>query len=188
MRKLQILSLTFLMIFNSTQAQLLKKIMPETAFSAALSAVIENYPNNYNRIQGASLPSDDDRDIFVSGIGLPGASLCVIYRFHSKEDTTASWQARLYNGEDYAEAVRIYKSSFKQLKQTRFNAGSTKLSFDGQMEPPAEELRFSSSILRPSERTNLYKNFTAEIEIVGSATNWSVNLNLFSRKEDTERY
>jgi hypothetical protein len=188
MRKLTALLIALLLILNSSHAQILHKFLPPSAFEEALTKVIENYQNNYRNIQGELLPSDDDRDIFQSAILLPGATQNVIFRFHSKEDTSASWQAILYNGEDFKEASKVYKNSFKHLKQTQFKVGMSSISLEGVMENPTNEIAFTSSILRPSLPTEIYKNFIAEVEILTTLDGWTVQLNLHSRKEDTERY
>src|SRR5688572_21408359 len=101
MRKLLTLSIALLLINAVSKAQLSSKILPSSTFTHVVAKVAENFQSNYGNIQGDSLPADDDRDIFQSTIILPGASRCVIYRFHSTEDSTASWQATLYSGEDF---------------------------------------------------------------------------------------
>lgn len=187
MRKLLTLSTALLLMLNVSYAQLQNRLLPPNPFAESLSKVIEHYPNNYLPIQGQPLRPDEDRDIYQSTIAIPGATQCLIYRFHSTEDTTASWQAILYSGEDFKEASKVYRNSFKHLKQTKFKLGNTTHSFEGQMENPSEELRFTSSILRPATYTEAYKNFMAEIEMINSIDGWVVQLNLHSRKEDSER-
>ncbi len=188
MRKLLTLSIALLLIQTSSHAQPINNTSPEDQFSAIIARVVENYQTNYGNIQGAALPADDDRDIFQSTIKLPGATQCVIYRFHSVEDTTASWQAILFSGEDFKEASRIYKNTFRQLKQARFKEGMTQHSLKGEMVAPTESLRFTTSILRPSGETAIYKNFIAEIEMINTVDGWIVQLNLHSRKDDNKRY
>jgi len=182
------LSFSLAMFLQVSQAQLLQKILPASPFSDSLSKVVENYQHNYLDIQGPALQPDEDRDIFASSVGLPGASSCVIYRFHSRQDTTASWQALLYEGGDYKDASKAYKNAIKHLKQTRFQVGMRKISFDGEVVAPTEDLRFTTSIFKPTEYTDTYKNFIAEVEMLNSLEGWIVRLNLHSRKQDTERY
>jgi hypothetical protein len=188
MRKLLTLSIASLLISTSSQAQLISKILPASPFTEKLTQLVENFQNNYTNIQGPALPPDEDRDIFQSTLRLPGASRCVIYRFHSVEDTTASWQAILYTGEDFREASKIYKNTYRQLKQTKFKEGLTQNSLEGDIIPPTESLRFTTSMLRPVERTGVYKNFIAEIEMINTMDGWTVQLNLHSRKDDEKRY
>jgi hypothetical protein len=188
MRKLPTLAIALLLTTGICQAQLLSKVIPPSTFSLSLSKVVENFQNNYYRIQGTALPPDEDRDIFLSDIRLPGASSCVIFRFHSREDTAAGWQAVLYTGENYSDALKIYKNAFRQLKQTKFSEGITRVSFEGELQLPAENIRFTSSILRPAGGSETYKHFIAEVEILNSMEGWLVQLNLHSRKDDEERY
>lgn len=186
MRKLLTLTIAMLLIQASSKSQI--KINPPNQFSATVARVVENYQTNYGNIQGAALPSDDGRDVFQSTISLPGATQCVIYRFHSVEDTTASWQAILYSGEDFKEASRVYKNSFRQLKQAKFKEGLTQNSLQGEMVAPTESLRFTTSILRPTVESPIYKNFIAEVEMINTLDGWTVQLNLHSRKDDDKRY
>lgn len=188
MRKLLTLTIPMLFAIFCSHAQLLNKIFTGSAFSTSLARVIENYETNYLYIQGEALPTDDVRDIFLSSLSITGASRCVIYRFHSTEDTTASWQALLYTGEDFKEASKVYTNSFKQMKQTKFFAAGISNGLDGELVAPTDALRFTSSVLRPVVPTDLYKNFIAEIEMINTIEGWTVQLNLHSRKDDDERY
>lgn len=158
------------------------------AFSQSLSTVVEHFQNNFHQIQGEMLPSDPDRDIFQSTVMVHGASKCMIYRFHSKEDSSASWQAILYSGEDFDAASKIYKQAFRQTRQTKFKIGLEHYSFEGSLLEPTEDLRFTSSILRSTYEAGQYKNFMAEIEMINTMEGWTVQLNLHSRKSDTERF
>lgn len=188
MQKFLSLAVAMLFIWNSSNAQFYKKILPGNNISSAVANITENFQNNYHNIQGEELPADEGRKSYRSTVTIPGASQAVIYRFHSKEDTSASFQAILYEGESYKEAVKIYKQTFRQVKGTKFNGGSEKISFNGHMEEPTESLRFTSSQLRPDVTGGAYKNFIAEIELLNSVDGWTVQLNLHSRKNDGERY
>ncbi len=185
----KLLTFTLLLLAYTSHAQFYKKVLPgSNNISSAVANITENFQNNYYNIQGEALPPDEGRDIFRSTVLIPGATEQVIYRFHSKEDTTASFQAVLYEGESFKEAAKIYKQTFRQVKSTKFNGGFEKISFSGNMEEPTENLRFTSSQLRPDVSGGAYKNFIAEIELIYAMDGWKVQLNLHSRKNDDERY
>ena len=186
MKKLITLSLLMLLLNAAAEAQF-ARLNSQPAYNTTLSTIIESFQSNYYGIQGQALPPDEDRNIFESAMCLPGASRCVIYRFFSKEDTTAGWQAVLYNGDDEKEAIKQYNNAFRQLKKTKIVLGMYKYSFDGVLQAPDPNLRFTSSLLRPDIDAGIYKNFIAEVEMVSDMFSWEVRLNLHCRKDDAKR-
>ena len=66
--------------------------------------------------------------------------------------------------------------------------GEIKNSFEGNLSSPTDELRFTTTILRPAIYSEIYKNFIAEIEMINTIEGWTVQLNLHSRKADSEKY
>ena len=165
-----------------------KPRLPVPSFSDSLSMVINDAGHNYYTIQGVALTSETDRDSYQSKVTLPGSSLCMIYRYHSTQDTSASWHAIMYKGEDYKEAVKSYKNTFRLVKKTKFMLNSKSIHFEGAMDEPDESLRFTVSTLRTSSQVIGYDNFIAEVEMVNSYDGWEVHLNIQKRKNDTERY
>jgi hypothetical protein len=188
MQKMLTLIGAMVFISLSSPAQIMKSVIGGNNIGGAVANIAENFQNNYRNIQGEALPPDEGRDVFRSSIAVPGASHSLIYRFHSKEDSSAAFEALLYEGESFKEASKIYRQSFKQLKNVKFNTAYGKLSFSGDMEEPTESLRFTSSLLRTDSDTKPYKYFMAQIELLNSVEGWKVQLSLHSRKDDEERY
>jgi len=127
-------------------------------------------------------------DVYKSSISLPGAQHCVIYRFHSKTDTTASWQALMYDGENYKEALKAYKNSCKMVDRCRVTlSNGTSASFSGKMEEPDANLRFSSTSYKLNTKETVYEKFYAEVELLNTGIDsWEVHVSLQSKKEDDE--
>lgn len=74
-----------------------------------------------------SLSNETDRDSYQSVITLPGSLKCMIYRYHSIEDTLASWHALMYKGENFEEAAKIYKNTFRSVKKSSLLVNNKKL-------------------------------------------------------------
>jgi hypothetical protein len=158
-------------------------------FTSGIVKVVQNFGNNYRHIQGEALPAEEQRDIFRSLVTLPGSLQNVIYRFHSKEDTTASWQSLLFSGEGYENAVKAYRNACRNLGKTRIIFPSGTSGFSGKINDPDPSLNFTTSLFRLDTDEPAYKNFYAEVELLNTGfESWDVQLNLHSRKEDTERY
>lgn len=189
MKKTVTLLLLFLCIIHFAQAQFYKSILPSEAFSDSLSVIVQDFKNNFSGIEGRQLPSQGEMDVFRSKVGIPGALHCSIFRFHSLQDTTASWQAILYEGDSYEEAVKIYKNSFRQLKKSKMKwVDKSIITFMGDLEVPDENVRFTVTPLRLNIIDVPYRRFFGEIELTSTYDGWEVHLNLHNKKSDTEKY
>ncbi len=178
----------FVVIFTCMQitAQTIKPAKPLNAdalFSEALSKVVQDFTFNFVNIQGARMPAEVDADTYRSKICMPAALGCKIMRYHSVEDKSASWQAVLYAGENFEEALKVYKKAFTQVKKTAVkNIGVSTAGFDGKLDAVDENVGFAVSSLRLKTTDSHYKNLVAEIEMVSGYTGWEVQLNVYTKK------
>lgn len=188
MRKTIFLQVSLLLIFLSANAQLGKLVSPPTAFSENLAKVAQAFQNNYYQIQAEQLPSQEDMDVYKSAVSLPGSQHCVIYRFHSKTDTAASWQALMYDGESYKEALKAYKNSCKMIDRCRVSiSNGNSATFKGKMEEPDPNLRFASSVYKLNTSEAVYEKFYAEVELLNTGIEqWEVHVSLQSKKDDED--
>ncbi len=188
MRK--ILSFTLFFIFATTisNAQFYKSILPSPAFTDSLHKIISSFKNNFRSIQGNIISAQADVDTYEANTAVPGAEKAVLFRFHSIEDTTASWQGTMYSGESYNEAARIYKNIFRLVNKTHLLIDNIAMGFSSQMEEPTESLRFTASTLKAISTNAAYTHFIAEVEMINSYTGWQVHLNLHNKKADTDKY
>ena len=187
MKKPALLIISFFAI-AITQAQLLKKPAPkDNPFEDSLSKVVIDFANNFKNLQSTRLPAEIDADTYLSTICLPGAVHCTIMRYHSVVDNSASWQAIMYAGESYEEAVKVYKNIFGQIKKSKIKGiNNNTASFEGTIETADENVRFAVSSLRLNTADIRYTNFVADIELVNNYDGWEVHLNLYKKKKDTE--
>lgn len=184
-----ILSVVCTCYFSIAWSQFYKSFLPSEAFSDSLTKIVKDYQKNFYAIQGKQLSSDGLVDIYNSNVSIPGAVHCVVQRYHSAEDTSASWQAIMYTGENYEEAVKIYKKTFHLLKKTKLKwADKVSVSFKGNLEIPEETLRFTSTPLTLNVNDSQYTNFFAEVELINLYEEWEVHINLHKKKTDEERY
>ena len=189
MRKTLPLLVLFLCNIVFANAQFYKTLRRDDSFSDSLGRIVYDFKNNFYPIQGRQLTSEGTVDVFESTISMPGSANCVIQRYHSDEDTSASWQAIMYEGDSYAEATKIYKNTFKQLKKAKLKFDDNRVaSFTGDIELPNESVRFTVTTLRLNIMDRDYKNFYAVVEISNNFAGWEVHLNLYNKKNDGEQY
>lgn len=189
MKKTTSLLLLLLCSVLFTKAQLFKPSRTSEAFGDSLAIIVQDFKKNFSGIEGRQLPSQGEMDVFHSKATIPGAVHCAIYRFHSLQDTTASFQAIMYEGESYEEAIKVYKNTYKQLKKTRMKwVDKSMISFIGEMEEPDESIRFTTTALRLNIIDRPYRRFFGELELTSNYDGWEVHFSMHNRKNDAERY
>jgi hypothetical protein len=149
---------------------------------------VASFDDNFNGIQGSMLPSQPDAETYFSTTCLPNALHCIIYRYHSVMDKSASWQAIMYAGDNFDDAIKAYKNTFNQVKRSQVKGIANKISsFEGKMENPDENIRFAVSSLRLKTDDIKFKDLVAEIELSNNYEGWEVHLNLYSKKYQQEK-
>lgn len=181
MRKWMLSSLLLFYAAVHLNAQI--KTPATNSFADSLRYIIREFAVNYQGIQGKQLPVQQEGLVFISRKCLPGALKCIIQRFQSKEDPTASWQAAFYEGASFDDASRIYKKLCSQIKGVSFTGvDKGAISLTGKTELPDENLKFTVSSFYFKTKLAPYRYFTADVELLGNYEGWEVRLNIYSNK------
>jgi hypothetical protein len=156
-------------------------------FVDAIDAVLGDLPNNLRYVTGALMLAEGETDSYVSLVAVPGAKNCVVMRYHSVEDTMASWQAKMFSGGDFGAASKTYQQLFQQLKvcYVRMPDGSIYY-LEGTWEPAREGVRFTTSTLKLRTDDQRFRGVEVELELVYQLADWAVNINIMTRKPDNE--
>ena len=179
MKKTFFLILLFVSSIFTSRAQFYKTYLPSSEFSDSLSKIVKDFKNNFNLIQGKEMIPQPEMNTYQSKTTLPDALHCSIFRYHSIRDTSASWQAIFYDGENYKDAYRIYKDIFNQLKKCKIKIDDKNdNAFIGDFGKPKESVRFTSSSLKLNSNDIIYRNFFADLELTNTYDGWEVQLNL----------
>lgn len=185
--KKPLLAALIVLTANFCRAQFYKSVLPSVEFSNALEKIVLDFRLNFATIQGENVAQQRESETYESTVKLPGSKECVIYKYHSKADTTASWQAVMYKGEDYKEAAAMYENVFRLVKKTQVRwIDKTYIGFTGDLKKPSEEMRFTVSTLSFQLDDERYNNFQADVEMVSTYDGWEVHLNLQTKKPDAE--
>ena len=159
----------------------------DPAFSKAISEVILDFPNNYQNISGELIEADLGYEHYASNVKLPGSENCVIGRYHSVKDTTASWQALMFRSEEFEPAAKQYRSLYKRLMASEVKVvDGSKLYLNGEYEAPTEEMDFTVSTLRFETNDYRYHDFKIELELLFKMDHWLININVVTRQKDSE--
>lgn len=160
----------------------------DAAFTETLSKVVQDFTFNFVNIQGAKMPAEVDADSYQSKVCMPGSLGCKVMRYRSVEDKSASWQAAVYAGDSFEEALKAYKKTFGLVKKTAVKGiDAAPTGFDGKMDAVDENVGFAVSSLRLKTKDKRYTNMVAEIEITSGYTGWEVHLNVYTKKVVEEK-
>jgi len=110
-----------------------------------------------------------------------------VTRYHSVEDTTASWQAKMYSGGDYDAAARKYAQLYQQLKTcyVRLPDGSIYY-LEGTWAPAKEKITFTTSTLKVRTSDQRFRDVVVQLELVYQLADWAVNINIVTKRPDDE--
>ncbi|MHA4810732.1 hypothetical protein ACX0G9_21680 [Flavitalea flava] len=154
-------------------------------FPEAIEAILHDFPHNLQSVSGELLLAEGEYENYASTILLPNAASCIVTRYHSKRDTTASWQARMYSSDDFGKAALQYRALFGKLQGSYLLlADNTQVFLKGKFEPAREETPFTTSTLRLPAGDWRYADVKVELELVYLLADWAVNINIVSKKPD----
>ena len=157
------------------------------SFPAAIDAILGDFPYNLRHITGELVLAQGEFENYASMVLVPDAQSCIVTRYHSADDTTASWQAKMFSSDDYDLAARRYQELYRKLKAcyVRLVDGSI-INLEGVWEPAREGASFTTSTLRLMTGDWRYKEVKVELELVYQLADWAVNINIVSKKRDDE--
>jgi hypothetical protein len=186
MKRFWTLVVLFTLFTSTTHSQILGSFFTSPAFNDSLSKIVVDFKNNFSKIQGDALPTQGGIDTYESIVTLPGSIQNYVYRSHSTIDTTASWQAIMYKGDSYEKAMKVYKNTFHQVKNSRIKLSDRSTAhFSGKL-AREKDVSFVVSRLYIDISDPIYRKFVAEVEFIGNFMAYEVHLNLFNRKTDED--
>jgi hypothetical protein len=156
-------------------------------FPTVIDVVLGDIPNNLRHISGELVLAEGEFENYASTVVFPGAEDCIVTRYHSVGDSTASWQAKTFADADFAKAARRYHELYKELQGCFvWSPDGTPAYLTGTWEPAKEGASFTTSTLRTTNGDWRYKDVKVEIELVYLLADWVVNVNVVTKKRDDE--
>lgn len=182
-----LLTLFFAGLLSISYSQFYKNISSSPkGFSDSLNAIIKAYASNYRGIQGELIEMQNGVEIYKAFAAIPGAQSARIFRFQSKVDTTASWQAIMCSGVSFKDASKIYRNLYNAVKKAKINFNEPSAGgFYGEMQPPEESMRFIQSDLRSSSTGKIYQKLVVTIELTGEFDEWEVKISISHKRDDS---
>jgi hypothetical protein len=175
---------------HDDSAVLAEAVYPPTRVAdlpTVIDAVLQDFPNNLRHLSGELVMAQGEFENYASVLTPPDAQECIVTRWHSRRDTTASWQAKLFTSDDYGAAERRYHRLYQELRSCHMTLGdSSMIQLEGDWEPAKESVAFTTSTLRLKTDDWRYREVKIDVELVYQLADWAVQINIVSKKPDDE--
>jgi len=166
----------------SAQTRISFKKTPNT-LKPIVEKVARDYYQNFNNIKGDTLTETESTIEFTSKVAPADAIATSITKYVDPYSYT--WQATMFQSEDYEAAVEKYKEYYKQLNNctlTFYDKTSYKLT--GPYDTPDEGRAFASSILQLAAVNQDLDLFKVEISLNYSLPEWTVKVLIYEKVAD----
>lgn len=182
MKKLIFITFVFPAIAATAQSGISLKKAPNS-LKPVIEKVARDYYQNFNNIKGDTVNETESTIEFTSKVSPTGALATSITKYIDPYSYT--WQATMYQSEDYEAAVGKYKEYYKQLNGctlTFYDKTSYKLV--GGYDTPDESRAFASSILQLDGVNHDLELFKVEIALNYSLPDWTVKIMVYEKVAD----
>jgi len=169
-----------MMTFSSVYAQDTTRSFPQV-----IDLVLRDFPNNLRHITGELMLAQGETENYASTVALPESENCTITHYHSTQDTTVSWQARMLVTDDFGKADHAYRELYRKLQQCYIQLmDGTIIYLKGTWSPAKEDAPFTASTLQLTIDDQRYRGVRVELELVYELAQWGVSINIYSRQTD----
>ena len=157
------------------------------SFPQVIDLVLRDFPNNLRNITGELVLAQGETENYTSTVALPESQNCTITHYHSTQDTTVSWQARMLVTDDFGKADHAYRELYHKLQQCYIQLmDGTIIYLKGTWSPAKESAPFTAGTLQLTIDDQRYKGVRVELELVYELAQWGVSINIFSRDRDDQ--
>ena len=182
--KTMLLSVAILLAYGvRSQPKFSRPIEP--SIQPALNGVMQDYFRHFEKSKGDSLSASAWATTFESRIKLPGALSCMITEYSLPG--TYSWEAIMYEGEDYKAAGKKYNQYFRELNNSKFTPnGFEQFVLKGEYDAPDEDRGFASSVLQLEAPRKSWDHFFINVEMQYQFPNWVIKISMYEKVPDKD--
>ncbi len=157
------------------------------ALASDIRKVIREYPHQFNSLQGPVVEENPQTTSYDCTFKVAGAESSSITKYSSNNRKVYSWQALMLTTDDFEAASKKFKALFHQFNQlgVKMDYGET-FYLGGKYEPPVEEKKFNTVILRfenPDRNTHRMK---LEISMQYELLEWKVRVLIYEHERDDD--
>lgn len=161
------------------------KIKSSPSIQPALNEVVQDYFNGFEKALGDSISGFEGTVSYESRIRIPDAMSCIVSKYPTPG--TFSWEAVMYQDEDFELAAKKYNQYFKELNNSKFTPnGYEKFVLKGTYDVPDESRGFASTIMKLEAPRKTWDHFTIDLAMQYQFPNWVIKISVFEKVPDED--
>lgn len=151
----------------------------------ALEKVIRDYPFQFQNIKDKALSKKGQTAEFASKVIIPESLGCSITEHQQVNKQTISWQALMYQSNDFVSAGNTYKQLYGQIKNTIVKLDNEKpIIINGNYETPSQKNASTSVQFDLLPATNSTQKLKVDLSMIQSAGTWKIILSVYDGDKD----
>jgi hypothetical protein len=186
MKYLKLTALFSVFVYFTSSAQI--RIPVPGSIKNDVQKIVSEYPQNFQSIRGEVLNQNPQSTEYLSLLKVGDAKECVITKYSSGAKAIYSWQALMFNSEDFEAAAKKYKWLYNQLKGMNVYYIKDQYTLRGAYDEAEESKKFASSVLTLTSPPGPLKKLKVEASLQFEFPEWKVSLLVYEKeREDDER-
>lgn len=163
----------------------LPKIKNAKSIKPDIEKVVRDYYQQFHNITGDTLMRSTNSIEFKSKLLPIGAVKSSITKFIDPRSLT--WQAVMFQSENFNEAITKYKQYYRQLNGAKLNIGVNSIyKLVGEYDTPDEGRGFAATILELEGNEDDLQQFKIEISLNYSLPEWTVKILVYEKVADED--
>lgn len=151
-----------------------------------IEKVARDYYDHFYNIMGEKISENESTVEYQSKIMPEGSLESFITQIKSLHNVY-SWQAIMFNTDDYEKAVEKYKQLYHQLNGSNFKIQENRSwKFGGFYDAPDDSRSFASTILAPEVNDKVFQRLKIEIALNYSMPEWTVKILVYEKENDAD--
>lgn len=151
-----------------------------------IEKVASDYYDHFHNIIGEKISETESTVEYKSKVIPEGSLESSITQIKSLHNVY-SWQATMFNTDDYEKAVEKYKQLYRQLNGTNFKMEEKRSwKFEGLYDAPDDARSFASTILEPEVNDKVFQRLKIEIALNYNMPQWTVKILVYEKENDAD--
>jgi hypothetical protein len=151
-----------------------------------IEKVARDYYDHFYNIKGEKISETESTIEYQCKIIPQGSLESTITEIKSLHNVY-SWQAIMFNTDDYEKAIEKYKQIYRQLNGASFIMHDNKVwKFKGLYDTPDDNRSFASSILEPDTNEKPFQRLKIEVALNYNMPDWTVKILIYEKENDAD--